>query len=471
MNAAISSNPGDQQDIGRGPALDPQFLPLGRFFTDYERRCKQSADAQSVEIALEGIPGVFSRWRGTLASGKNPDADSLAYLQHAVKFLLWARGGATLYLSAPEYAQRRVAALFEENGALTFDAGLMSRAFERPFETRFCPAADIPAETDRGEAPGGHLDGCRLGFDLGASDYKIAAVRDGEPVFSAEFPWNPVVEKDPSYHYRHIKEGLQQAAAHLPRVDAIGGSSAGIIVDNKIMVASLFRAVSPEVFERHVKPLFLRLQKDWNVPLAVANDGDVTALAGAMSLKRNGILGIAMGSSEAVGYLDPRGRILGWLNELAFAPVDARPDAPVDEWSRAPGVGAQYFSQQAVSRLLATTDIEIHRDMPLPERLLNAQKLAAEGDRRAERIFETIGAYLGHTLPLYRHFYDFGDVLALGRVTSGRGGEILIATAHCVLQELYGESGPPFNLIVPDERSRRVGQAVAAASLPPLRAS
>ncbi|MCZ7593135.1 MAG: ROK family protein [Kiritimatiellae bacterium] len=468
MNTTTSSSSDGAHGIEKSPALDPKFLPLGRFFMDYERRCSQSPDAQPIEIALEGTPGVFSRWRGMLATGNNPDAEALAYLQHAVKFLLWARGGATLYLTAPVYAQRHVAALFHEGGALAFDAGLMSRAFERPFKLHICAANELPDETDRGEKLGGHLDGCRLGFDLGASDYKIAAVRDGEAVFSAEFPWNPVVEKDPAYHYRRIQEGLRQAASHLPRVDAIGGSSAGIIVDNKIMVASLFRAVPPDVFEQRVKPLFLRLQKEWNVPLAVANDGDVTALAGAMSLKRNGILGIAMGSSEAVGYLDPRGRILGWLNELAFAPVDARPDAPVDEWSRAPGVGAQYFSQQAVSRLLNSTDIEIPRGMPLPERLLKAQKLATDGDKRAERIFETIGAYLGHTLPLYRHFYDFGDVLALGRVTSGHGGEILIATAHIVLQELYGESGAPFQLIVPDERSRRVGQAVAAASLPPL---
>lgn len=468
MNEANSIRSGGPLRSAFTPALDPRFQPLGRFLTDYEKKCAQSADARPIEIVLEGMPGVFSRWRGTLATGSVADADSMTYLQHVVKFLLWARGGATLYLAAPEYAQRHVAALFESNGALAFDAGLMARAFERPFELRRCSAEDLPAETDRGAALGGHLDGCRLGFDLGASDYKIAAVLDGEPVFSGEFPWNPVVESDPVYHYRHLTEGLRQAAAHLPRVDAIGGSSAGIIVDNRIMVASLFRSVPADVFERRVKSFFQRLQEEWKVPLAVANDGDVTALAGAMSLKRHGILGIAMGSSEAVGYLDPKGRILGWLNELAFAPVDARPDAPTDEWSGAPGVGAQYFSQQAVSRLLAATDIEIPRNTPLPERLLKAQKLAAEGDRRAEQIFETIGTYLAHTLPLYRHFYEFGDVLALGRVTSGRGGEILIATAHCVLQELYGESGPPFNLIVPDERSRRVGQAVAAASLPPL---
>lgn len=448
--------------------LDPHFAPLGRFLDDYERRAGASPTMQKLDIALEGAPGVFSRWQGVLSDGDS-SPESLAYLHAVVKFLLWARGGATLYISAPAFAHRHLASLIEPNARLHFDAQLMARAFERPFELRACPADQLPKASELGQSLGGHLDGCRIGFDLGASDYKIAAVKDGEAVYSAEFPWNPVKEPDPAYHTKRIEEGLQQAAAHLPRVDAIGGSSAGIIVDNKIMVASLFRSVPPEIFERLVKPLFLRIQAKWNVPLAVANDGDVTALAGSLTLKRPGILGIAMGSSEAVGYINPEGHILGWLNELAFAPLDARADAPRDEWSGAPGVGAQYFSQQAVSRLLSEADIEVPYSMPLPERLLLAQSLAGKGDPRAERIFETIGVYLGHTLPLYRRFYDFNDVLVLGRVTSGRGGELLMAAAHCTLQQLYGEAGAPFNVVVPDERSRRVGQAVAAASLPPSR--
>lgn len=457
-------------DSSRPSTLDSHFEPLGRFLGAYERRVSTAPNKQRIEIALERTPGAFSHWQGyLLPQGAGNEAESLAYLHHVIKFLLWARGGATVYAAAPEYAQRHTANAFAPNGTLRFDAELMARAFERPFELRTCSFEDLPSSTDGGQALGGHLDGCRLGFDLGASDYKIAAVQDGNPVFSAEFPWQPVTEADPAYHYKRLNEGLRQAAAHLPRVDAIGGSSAGIIVDNKIMVASLFRAVPPDVFEKQVKPMFLRLQNEWQVPLAAANDGDVTALAGALSLKQTGILGVAMGSSEAVGYLDPQGRILGWLNELAFAPVDARPDAPRDEWSGAPGVGAQYFSQQAVSRLLPAAGIELHPRMPLPERLLTVQNMVTEGDRRAERIFETIGTYLGYTLPLYHRFYSFNDVLVLGRVTSGRGGEILIAAAHCVLQDLYGETGAPFNVRVPDEKSRRVGQAVAAASLPPAR--
>ncbi len=450
----------------RRPPLDPGFDPLwARLLHSAYRNPDDSG--VDVTLALEREPGRFNIWRGRVPGapgGTSPE--SSAYLRRLVKLLLWIRGGATIHVDAPATMVQCIERFFEPDGPLAFDAGLMARAYERPFAIRTGVPDALPENADSGESIGGHLDGCRIGFDLGASDYKVAAVRDGTPVFSAEYRWNPVTEPDPEYHYRHLNEGLRKAAAHLPRVDAIGGSSAGIIVQNRIMVASLFRAVPAERFERDVKPLFERLQREWGVPLAAANDGDVTALAGALSLERNGILGIAMGSSEAVGYVDPQGRILGWLNELAFAPVDARPDAPKDEWSGAPGVGAQYFSQQAVNRLLPAAGIELPAGMAVPERLVEVQRLAAVGDDRAERIFATIGCYLGHTLPLYRQFYDFDDVLILGRVTSGRGGEILIEEAHRVLAELYGKAEPPFRIQVPDESSRRVGQAVAAASLP-----
>ncbi len=450
----------------RRPPLDPAFEPLWAPLLRSAHRPREESGVEFA-LALEREPGRVSVWRGRAPGapdGTSPE--SASYLRHLVKLLLWMRGGATVQVAAPDALVRRIESFFAPEGPLAFDAGLMARAYERPFAVRGCAPDALPADADSGERIGGHLDGCRIGFDLGASDYKVAAVRDGTPVFSAEYRWNPVTEPDPDYHYRYLNEGLRKAAAHLPRVDAIGGSSAGIIVQNRIMVASLFRAVPADRFERDVKPLFARLQREWGVPLAVANDGDVTALAGALSLERNGILGIAMGSSEAAGYVDRQGRILGWLNELAFAPVDARPDAPKDEWSGAPGVGAQYFSQQAVNRLLSAAGIELPAGMAVPERLVEVQRLAAAGDPRAERIFASIGCYLGHTLPLYRLFYDFGDVLVLGRVTSGRGGEILIEEAHRVLAELYGDAEPPFRIQVPDEKSRRVGQAVAAASLP-----
>jgi predicted NBD/HSP70 family sugar kinase len=207
------------------------------------------------------------------------------------------------------------------------------------------------------------------------------------------------------------------------------------------------------------------------VPLVVMNDGDVTALAGALSLREKGMLGVAMGSSEAGGFMDKRGRILGWLNELAFAPVDYNPAAAADEWSGDAGVGALYFSQQAVNKLLPAAGIKLPKEMDQPARLKAVQQLMEQGDPRAAKIYETIGVYLGYAIPHYADFYDYGHMLILGRVTTGRGGDIVIAKAREVLQLEFPVLAAKIQLHVPDEKSRRVGQAVAAASLPGINAS
>jgi predicted NBD/HSP70 family sugar kinase len=258
---------------------------------------------------------------------------------------------------------------------------------------------------------------------------------------------------------------LHRAAAHLPRVDAIGGSSAGIIVDNEIRVASLLRSIPKQDFAK-AAGVFKRIQREWNVPVVVMNDGDVTALAGALSLRQNGMLGIAMGSSEAGGFMNRQGRILGWLNELAFAPVDYNMEAVADEWSGDRGVGALHFSQQAVNKLLPKAGIKAPDSMGQPEKLKLVQELMANGDRCAAKIYATIGVYLGYTIPHYADFYDFNHLLILGRVTTGKGGDIVIAKAREVLRAEFPEIARKVAIHVPDEKSRRFGQAVAAASLP-----
>jgi predicted NBD/HSP70 family sugar kinase len=443
--------------------LDPDFQPAALFNRHYLAAAKKSGQAVPLVIGLEREGGFISRYETMVKSAADPD--TLRYVERIVKNLLWVRGGWKIYFGGPQQTGEYIRRCYSADGDRKFDVELMSRVYERPFEVVVMDAKSVPVEKEMNVALGGHLDGCRIGFDLGASDYKVAAVRNGEVVYSDEFPWNPKDQPDPQYHYDHLNNGLKQAAAHLPRVDAIGGSSAGVIVDNKIMVASLFRAVPLAQFAS-AKNIFLRLRDEWKVPLEVANDGDVTALAGAMSLKANGMLGVAMGSSEAAGYLNSKGGMTGWLSELAFAPVDYNPNAAADEWSGDRGAGALYFSQQAANKLLPAANINLPAEMDLPERLKEVQNLMAKGDPRAAKIYETIGVYLGYAIPHYADFYDFRHLLILGRVTTGQGGDIVLAKAREVLKTEFSEVAGKIQLHVPDEKTRRVGQAVAAASLP-----
>lgn len=449
----------------RVPApLDPDFQPPAVLHRNYALEAKRSGRAIPLVIGLERERALLSRYE-TLV---DPRASETArYVERVIKFLLWARGGWKIHFGGPREIGRQIGLAYSAAGERAFDADLMARVYERQVEVAVMDAGAVPAEKEMSAALGGHLEGCRLGFDLGASDYKVSAVKNGEVVYTDEFPWNPKDQPDPTYHYTHLNDGLKKAAAHLPRVDAIGGSSAGVIVDNQIKVASLLRAVPPERFAE-AKNIFLRIRDEWKVPVEVANDGDVTALAGAMSLKVNSLLGIAMGSSQAAGYINPSGCMTGWLNELAFAPADYNPIAAADEWSGDSGVGVLYFSQQAVNKLLPRAGIEVPTEMPLPERLVEVQRLMAGGDPRAAKIYETIGVYLGYTIALYREFYDFEHMLVLGRVTTGAGGDVVLEKAREVLAKEFSEVAGRTKLHVPDEKSRRIGQAVAAASLPAI---
>jgi predicted NBD/HSP70 family sugar kinase len=451
-----------QQPLLTAP-LDPKFLPSARFNQTYRNSPGQAGNRVPFVLATEQPDGSVSRYETVIRSDASPE--TLHYAERLAKFLLWSRGAWRLHVIAPDGVVAHLRQAFASNGVRAFDAAIMTRIFGRPFEVVRATRATLPREQALASACGGHLDGCRLGFDLGASDYKVAAVRDGAVVFSAEYPWQPRDQADPNYHFEHLMEGLRKAAAHLPRVDAIGGSTAGVVFANQIRVASLFRSVPEDRFA-DASRIFLRVRDAWQVPLMVLNDGDVSALAGALSLNTQGVLGLAMGSSLAGGYVDLQGRMRGWLTELAFVPADENPQAPADEWSGDRGVGALYFSQQAVNKLLPAAGITCPAEMPLPERLRHVQDLMARGDERAAPIYATIGVYLGATLPLYAEFYDFRQVLVLGRVLTGAGGDLLIQRARQVLEQMDPALAARIELSAPDEQSRRVGQAVAAASLP-----
>jgi predicted NBD/HSP70 family sugar kinase len=453
------------------PPLDPDFRPAALADQAFQRAARKTGGAQKIELALEQADGSMCRHETEILPANHPRAGlNFRRVERLLKFLLWSRGGCKIYFSGPATLAAELRRYYRESGPGKFDAHIMGeRIYERPFEIVEVGPGEMPAARSSTAPLGRHLEGCRIGFDLGGSDRKVAALIDGKCVFSEEVVWSPIVESDPQWHFDQIMESLRSAAAHLPRVDAIGGSAAGVYVNNRVKVASLFRGVPPALFETRVKDIFLELRKAWNgIPFEVVNDGEVTALAGSMALGRNGVLGLAMGTSQAAGYVTREGNITSWLNELAFAPVDHRQDGPLDEWSGDRGCGALYFSQQAVGRLCGAAGIDVPAEMPLPEKLKRVQHLMEKEDPRARQIYETIGVYLGYSIAYYTSFYDFSHLLILGRVTSGEGGGIIVRTAESVLQSEFPELAEKIRLHTPDERDKRHGQAIAAASLPSL---
>lgn len=447
--------------------LDPKFQPIYPAFSAFQSRAKQE-NGPIVRLALERENKLVAvRDLQILPEGMD-DAQNLLMAERLFKSMLWVYGGFRVTVSGSKTIYEGIRDMYREGGRQAFDADFMSDVYLNAFEVLYVEKIeDAPAAKDSAESIGRHLDGCRIGFDAGGSDRKVSAVVNGENVYSEEVVWFPKITADPQYHYDGILSAFKTAASKMPRVDAIGVSSAGVYVANKPMRASLFMSVPKDDYKKYVQNIYIRAAKEiGDIPLTVANDGDVTALAGAMSLGQNGILGIAMGTSEAGGYVDPEGKITGWLNELAFVPCDLSPEAMRDEWSGDIGCGVKYFSQDAVIKLAPAAGIVLDEKLSPAEKLKVVQGEMEKGNPEAAKIYETIGVYLGYTLAFYAEFYSINHVLLMGRVTSGKGGDLVLKKAQEVLDNEFPNLTMKVNL--PDEKSRRVGQSVAAASLPEI---
>lgn len=465
MKGAVPVNVyGIEVQLKNTPALDSGFIPMAAYTRAFEA---SAASGKEMVIAVERNQGQVAARRVRIHGTAAMEQADKVYVERTLKMLLWAYGGWKVSICGDDAMAAFIRDTYAPGGARAFDAEFMGRVYEREFQVVSLPLEAAPENKSVSAAVGRHLDGCRIGFDAGGSDRKVSAVVDGESVYSEEVVWHPKTTSDPQYHYEGILEAFRTAASKMPRVDAIGVSSAGIYVDNRAMVASLFLKVPQDDFDKYVKDIYIRAAKEiGDVPLQVANDGDVTALAGAMSLGEDRILGIAMGTSEAAGYVDADGNITGWLNELAFAPVDLQPGAMEDEWSGDIGCGVKYFSQDSVIKLAPRAGISLEESLSPAEKLKAVQKELENGSESARGIYRSIGTYLGHTLAYYAAFYDIAHVLLLGRVMSGEGGELVMEEARRTLSEEYPDVSMELHL--PDEKIRRVGQSVAAASLPKI---
>ena len=441
------------------PSLEKEFRPM-----IIELRKFKEKGSVPFAICVERQSGYKYRYDLNVMPGK--DAENEEMIERVIKSILWVVGGFKIYLGGNDELVKAMQQVFSYEGARKFDVEFMERVYKQKFEVVACNYDEVPASVEASIPAGGHLEGNRIGFDAGGSDRKVIAVVNGEVIHSEEVVWFPKTNEDTEYHYQGIIDSFRRAAEKMPSVDAIGVSSAGIYIDNEVRVASLFIKVPQDLFDEKVVDMYIRAAKEYgDVPLTVANDGDVTALAGSMSLKSGQVLGIAMGTSEAAGYVNKDGNLNGWLSELAFVPVDYNKGAMVDEWSGDYGCGVKYFSQDGVIKLAGFAGIELDENASPAEKLKVVQGLMKEHDPRAKEIYENIGTYLGYSIAYYSEFYDIKYLLLLGRVTSGEGGDILIEKANEVLKNVFPEY-KDIQIVTPDEWTRRVGQSIAAASLP-----
>ncbi len=451
------------------PPLDPEFVPAALWRNAYHALVKSNTNSTPLVVALVRPDKTCSAHKTMILPNTQDYATlNIKYVERLIKTLLWQKGGNIIIIGGNDKMAADIKRIYSSNGEHSFDSDLIGKKiFGSSITVESRPIAQVPPTSETSSRLGRNLDGCRIGFDLGGSDRKCAALIDGKVIHSEEVAWDPYYQSDPQYHINGINDSIRRAAEKLPRVDAIGGSAAGVYINNEPRVGSLFRGLSNENFDKYIRNIFRDLQKQWgNVPFEIVNDGEVTALAASMAMNDNSVLGVSMGTSQAAGYIMPDGSITCWLNELAFVPVDYRSNAPVDEWSGDIGCGVQYFSQQAVARLAPIAGINVPKDMPMAEILKEVQNLMVHNDKRARNIYETIGTYLGYSTALYAEIYDIKNLLILGRVTSGEGGTVIISKAEQVLKDEFPILAEKIKLCTPNEQEKRHGQAIAAASLP-----
>ncbi len=449
------------------PKYDARFMPMSVKLAEF-KKAVEATDSKTLKICVERNDKYNYVYNLKIFSAQDKQEENYGIAERIIKSILWVVGGYKIYLCGDDYIYDRIKADYTLTGKRAFDVDFMQTVYETAFEVVKTDEKDFPALNKVDVKIGGHLDGCRIGFDAGGSDRKVSAVIDGKVVYSEEVVWFPKTTSDYHYHYDGIMAAMKTAASKMPRVDAIGVSSAGVYINNKIMVASLFLKVPKEDYKEHVQPMYIDIAKEIGAPLEVANDGDVTALAGAMDLKDNCVLGIAMGTSEAVGYINAKGLLNGWLSEVAFVPVDYAKDAMVDEWSGDYGCGVKYFSQDGVIKLAENAGYRFAEGASPAEKLKEIQKLMAANDPMARQIYEDIGVYLGYAIPYYSEFYQIKHLLLLGRVTSGEGGSIIVSKAKEVLKAEFPQYAD-IDITMPDESNKRVGQSIAAASLPEIK--
>nr|MBO4517758.1 ROK family protein [Clostridia bacterium] len=448
------------------PKFDAGFYPMITALKDYENKVEKSGNKNRITIVVERSGGYNYEYSYYAFNDGIDDEYNCKIAERLIKTVLWVCGGYKIIINGSRRIYEFVKDAYTLQGKRAFDVDFMQTVYEKPFVVEYVDV--VPEKKYENKNVGGFIDGCRIGFDAGGSDRKVSAVIDGEVVYSEEVVWNPKITEDPHYHYDGILTAFKTAASKMPRLDAIGVSTAGVIVDDKPMVSSLFIKVDKKKYGDFVKNIYLNAAKEIGAPIVVANDGDITALAGSIDLKDNGVLGIAMGTSEAVGYVNAQGGLNGWISELAFVPVDFCENAMVDEWSGDYGVGCKYFSQDAVIKLAENAGFKFEQGLTPAQKLKIVQKLMENDDDMAKTIYQDIGVYLAYTIPYYSLFYDIKHLLLLGRVMSGKGGTLIVETCKNTLAKEFPEY-KDIDISLPDENSRRVGQSIAAASLCPIK--
>ncbi len=443
--------------------IDKNFTPLCEVYSQF----KKDAITQGGEpfaICIERNGGCKHTYKMSVLKGEQYFNRNLIVVERIIKCLLWIYGGYKVILGGNFELAQAVKAIYSQDGKRSFDFFFMSKIYQKPFEVVITDYDQVPDSYEAKVTLNNTQKGNRIGLDIGGSFLKSAAVIDGEVVSNHETPWQPKVKTDPKYHYEFLKKVIMTEMQALPQTHSLGVSTAGVVIENQFRVASIFINISDEDFSKYIKNIFIDICQELKIPrLQVANDGDVAALTGAMAKNHGKMLAISMGTSEAGGYIDSDFGLAGWLNELAFVPIDLYEGAEKDEWSGDIGCGVKYLSQDGMIKLAKMSGIELDSFKTPTDKLTYLQELLDCKDPRVYNVLKDLGAYLAYALKTYSEFYHIDSVILAGGVTSGERGEVIISRCKEVLKTQFPEL--KIDVFFLDGKLRRIGNSITAAFL------
>merc|ERR1719442_152029 len=265
-----------------------------------------------------------------------------------------------------------------------------------------------------------------------------------------ETEWD-VTNPDPQYHFDAIVAAMKATIERAKEkgfgdIEAVGGSATGTVSgNNEATWCDIFPNVPPDVYKEKVVDIFQRMAKEiaGDVPLKVINDGEVTALAAVQKIGKGKVMGISMGSIEGGGYANVDGNLMGWINELCYIKLDMNPDDPDDPWTKDPnnhrGISHMYLGQRgATKNAHKVCDVPENYKYPHPDmctikhedhaqclKLIQKAMADPEKEKEVTKLYETVGVYLGYALAQYCEFYKIDHVMILGRVSKGKGGDVM----------------------------------------------
>ena len=219
------------------PILEPEFKPAIIELREFNQLVNKYENKKHLIVAIERAGGFIYRKEFDILPDGVDDERNLFIAERIIKCMLWAVGGYKIYIAGSHLIFNKIKSYYTEGGLRDFDYHFMGTVFEKEMKVVECSNDDIPQMKASSLSIGGHLEGRRIGFDVGGSDIKVSAVKDGGVLSSEEIVWLPKLNEDINYHYDYFYNAMKKAIDKLGGdVDAIGISAAGVIVNNKPMV-------------------------------------------------------------------------------------------------------------------------------------------------------------------------------------------------------------------------------------------